>query len=207
MARGGARTWRWRILILLALWLVLPLIEIYLLSLAVPLFLDRYVIWVMPPFLALLACGVVALARLWRPLGLVTLGAIIALNLIGLAGQTGQPIKADFRAAAQFVMAHQRPGDVLVFQIPYNRYTFSYYDRESFAWMDGPYTNRGSDEASVAGWMERGVLGAPGVWLIESEAPLWDERGMTAQWLDTHGQITDQAAFARVGVIRYAIAR
>ena len=70
---------RWRVVALLLIWLLLPPLAVYGVSLGMPLFTDRYLIWAMPAFLALAALGVIALARTWRPLGWVTLGAILAL--------------------------------------------------------------------------------------------------------------------------------
>ena len=57
-------------------------------------------------------------------------------------------------------MAHESPGDLLIFQIPYNRYTFDYYAGQGQPWIDGPYTNNGQDQAFVDDWMARGTLGA-----------------------------------------------
>jgi mannosyltransferase len=196
---------RWRVLALLVLWLVLPPLEIYLVSLLVPVFLDRYLIWVMPAFVTLVACGVVALHEAWRPLGLATFGAVLAFNLLGVWMQDSQPIKSDFRAAAAYVMVHQSPGDLLIFQIPYNRYIFSYYAGQGQPWIDGPYTNSGQDQAFVDGWMARGTLGARQAWLIASEVPLWDARGLTVHWLAAHATAEDRADFARVSVTRYVL--
>ena len=62
---------------LLLIWLLLPPLAVYGVSLGTPLFTDRYLIWAMPAFLALAGLGVIALARTWRSLGWVTLGAIL----------------------------------------------------------------------------------------------------------------------------------
>ena len=118
---------RWRVVALLLIWLLLPPLAVYGVSLGMPLFTDRYLIWAMPAFLALAGLGIVALARTWRPLGWVTLAAILALNLLGAGMQTVRPIKADLRAAVGYVAAHRQNPDRLVYQIPHIRYTFSYY--------------------------------------------------------------------------------
>ena len=49
------------------------------------------------------------------------------------------------------------------------------------------------------------VSQARAVWLIASEAPMWDERNLTEAWLNRRGAITDHAEFARVAVTRYAL--
>ena len=76
--RTGRRTiGPWRGVTLLLIWLLVPPLAIYGLSLGVPVFTDRYLIWAMPAFLALVGLGVIALARTWRPLGLVALCLIL----------------------------------------------------------------------------------------------------------------------------------
>jgi mannosyltransferase len=202
---------RVRIAALLLIWFLLPPVMIYLVSLGMPIFTERYLIWSAPAFFALIALGADALLRAGKPIGLFTLAAVLALNIYGLVLQD-RPIKADFRAAAAFVLAHRQPGDVLIFQIPYNRYTFTYYaspthDPQDTArpWLDGPYTNRPVTEAQVDDWMRRGLDGAFGAWLIASEVPLWDEQGMTEKWLAGHGTAQDHAEFSRVAVTRYEL--
>lgn len=196
---------RWATGLLIA-WLLLPPLLLFLISLRKPLFTDRYLIWIGPAFILLLAQGLRYLSRTWRPLG--WLGLTFLMVLAGLAGwrQTHTPIKSDFRAAAAYVTAHRRPGDRLLFQIPYIRYTFEYYAGPSRDWADGPYTNNDNPEEQVAAEMEQAVGDAPAVWLIASEEALWDRRGLTRQWLETHGHRTDSARFTRVEVIRYVFA-
>lgn len=154
-----------------------------------------YLIWCMPAFLALASLGIAALARIWRPLGATVLAAMLVASGWGVLAQSSQPIKSDFRAAARFVSAHQRPGDMLVFRIPYSRYSFSYYSnggaveepaaRGELAWVDGPFTNNGISQAAVAKQMAQETAGARAVWLIASEVPMWDQRGSPAPGFQT----------------------
>ena len=170
-----------------------------------PLFADRYLIWALPAFLALASLGVAAFARAWRPLAIALFGAILALNLTAVAGQTAQPIKSDFRAATRFVMAHRQAGDQLLFQIPYSRYSFVYYGGELDTWLDGPYTNHGMSAAELDAVMTRATTALSAIWLVASETSMWDSRGLTEAWLRAHGQVTRQAEFARVAVTRYQL--
>jgi mannosyltransferase len=199
------RRWRWGVVGLLLAWSLWPALGIYIVSLRRPLFADRYLIWALPAFLALAAMGVTALARSWRPLGRGVLGVILAFNLVAVWNQTALPIKSDFRAAAQFVTARKQPGDLLVFQIPYNRHTFAYYSGAVDRWLDGPYTNQGMSEADLDAEMTRGTGDVRAVWLIASEAPMWDDQNLTEAWFGRHGSITDHAEFARVAVTRYVL--
>ena len=196
---------------LLATWLIVPVLLLYGVSLGMPVFTDRYLIWTLPAYLGLLACGIIALERVARPLGLALAAAILALNLWSSAYvQVREPIKADFRSAAQHVLARFQPGDVVLYQIPYNRYTFTYYasgryDPEDPAWagVDGPYTNRGMTEADVDVYLRSRLAPGQAVWLVASEVPMWDERGLAEKWLNANMRAADRASFARVDVTRY----
>jgi len=196
--------------LLLGIWLLAPPLLIYVVSLGMPIFTDRYLIWILPAYCALLACGVVALNRIWRPIGVAVTLVIFALNGWSVYLQASQPIKADFRAAASYVLASHQPDDVVLYQIPYNRFTFSYYasrnaDPEDPVWtgIEGPYTNNGMTEAEADAWMATRIGSAQTVWLIMSEAPMWDERNLTGRWLEANATSADHAEFARVTVTRF----
>ncbi len=197
---------------LLLVWLLLPPLAVYVISLRVPVFTVRYLIWTLPAFAALTSLGTVALARVWRPLGLATLAALLALNTVSLGAQTARPIKSDFRAAARFVLEHRRSDDLLIYQIPYIRYTFAYYasaghdpEDPAFRGLDGLYTNAGMSETEAETRMTLGAAGAHAAWLIASETAMWDERGLTESWLAAHGTPGDHADFERVSVTRYEL--
>ncbi len=113
-----------------------------------------------------------------------------------------------------FVAAHlgaREKNELIIFQIPYSRYTFNYYfPQEDYAWAEGLYTNHrvpdgsylmGAEEA--ARHMEEMTEGYETVWLIASEVPMWDERGLVQAWLESNLERVDAAHFARVGVFRY----
>ncbi len=203
---GSAYAWRRvRVSLLLLSWLLLPPLLLYLISLSKPLYTDRYVIWIGPALLILLAQGVAALARVWRPLGWIALTALLTAGLLAGWRQMQTPIKSDFRAAAAYVEARRQPGDLLLFQIPYNRIVYEYYAGPQAQVIDGRYTNGGSSEAQVDEEMRRDVGQAPAVWLLASEEELWDQRRLVRQWLEEQGEVTDQQAFARVQVARYAL--
>jgi mannosyltransferase len=212
-ARGIAPV---RVTALLLIWLLLPPLAVYGISLGMPLFTDRYLIWAMPAFLALAGLGVIALARTWRPLGWVTLGAILALNLFSSGVQSARPIKSDLRAAARYVTAHRQSDDLVIYQIPHIRYTFSYYasglaggrsdpNAPAFLGVDGLYTNNGMSEAEAANRMVSETAAAKAVWLIASEASMWDQRGLTERWLADHATPALHADFERVSVTRYEL--
>lgn len=190
---------------LLLAWLCLPPALLFLLSLSKPLYTDRYVIWIAPALMVLLAQGIAGLRNLWRPLGWAALAGLLALNATGLWRQSQQPIKADLRAAAAFVEAHRQPTDRVIFQMPYIRHTFEHYTGAQPGAVDGPYTNSGSTPEQVAAELSAALGGAPAAWIVLSEETAWDQRGLVQEWLEENGQRTGEEEFHRVRVVRYAL--
>ena len=93
-----------------AAWLMIPPLLVYLISLRVTIFEDRYLIYILPAYYLLTALGLLVIAR-QRPRLTTWLAGLLLLLLLGFnfwAGwlQTSQSIKADFRAAAQYIAAH-----------------------------------------------------------------------------------------------------
>ncbi len=215
---------------LLALWLTLPLLGIWLISLRQPLFTDRYLIWCAPAFYMLAGAGWTALKKpgagrekgrdagrkrkIASPyLALCALASCISLAVFGLNlhAQATVPIKSDFRAAAAYVESRYRPGDLLIFQIPHVRYTFDYYfGPTDYLWADGLYTNHRTDrgeyrlsEEAAGRWMTLLVRDRARVWLVASEVEMWDERNLVQGWLEGAFVRADEAHFARVDVYEY----
>ena len=104
-------------------------------------------------------------------------------------------------------------GELIVFQIPHAKYSFNYYfPYTDYPWADGLYTNHrypdGSymiSEAQAAEEMERMTEGYDVVWLIATEAEMWDERGLVKGWLDANLRLTDETEgeYLWVDVYRY----
>jgi len=187
----------------LLLWLLLPILAIYLISLRKPLFTDRYLIWIAPAFYLLLARGLWEVRRRWRALAVALGTVLLALNIQAWWGQTHTIIKSDFRAASAFVEERRAPDDLLLFITPYVRHSYSYYGGQSLSWADPPYTNSGAAQAEVAAEMARLTDDHPVVWLIRSEEDMWDRRSLAQAWLETHGVLNESAEFVRVQVSRY----
>jgi mannosyltransferase len=202
-APGAGRSWRARAFVLL--WLLLPVGLIYLISLRVPIFEPRYLIFTAPPFYLLAGRGVIALARLTRPVSGALVAAMLAFSLLGVGVQAIYPIKSDFRSAAAYVKRHYQSGEPIMFQVPYVRYTFGYYFRTDYPILDGPWTNDGKSGASAAQLMNTTLAGYGNVWLVSSESWLWDQRGLARAWLDAHGQLIESASFALVDVYHYRL--
>jgi hypothetical protein len=129
-----AATWLWRdhrsrlaALGILSSWVLVPVLSFFLLTLVRPMYTARYLIFVLPAYLILLAAGAIVIAGRSRLLAGILLAALLAVNVLGLLRQGRTPLKADFRSATGYVDSRRSPGDLLIFQIPYGRHSFEYY--------------------------------------------------------------------------------
>lgn len=118
---------RLRSLAILFSWLLVPLLGFFLLTLVRPMYTARYLIFVLPAYLLLLAAGGVAVGRHSRLLAGFWLVALLAASGRGVWTQARTPVKADFRGATQYVANRMAAGDLLLFQIPYGHHSFDYY--------------------------------------------------------------------------------
>lgn len=214
---------------ILLCWLLVPLLGFFLVNLRRPMFTTRYLIFILPAYLLLLAGGLIAIGRRWRALAALSVAALLILNGLGLWSQARTPLKADFRAATYHVIERLAPQDLVLFQIPYGRHSFDYYvqrwsdlhpgssaallpstqawreDGASYNWAEGPYTNAGMAPGEAAQQMAGLTFASPVVWLVATETSLWDERGLVKGWLDEHATLAGQAEFTRVTVYRYLL--
>ena len=194
---------RWPDKVALVAWLLLPPLALFLISLNRPIFTDRYLIWIGPAFYLLAALGTTALGQLWKPIGVVAAVAVASIALAGAYDQAATPIKSDFRGAAHYVSAHQAPGDLIIFQIPYIRYTFDYYHRQPYDWADGLFTNYGMSDGEVDTQMRAMVASRKTVWLVASEMEMWDRNLQVWHWFESHARRTDTVVLAQVTLYRY----
>lgn len=186
-------------------WLFFPIVLVYLISLRAPVFEPRYLIFVAPAFYLLTASGVMALARISRAAAGLALALILSFSLLSVWVQAITPIKSDFRAAAEYVMARRQKSTPIMFQMPYVRHTFDYYFEGDYIALEGPWTNQGIAETQVEGVMAGLLEDYPEVWLVASESRLWDSRGLTQTWLDQNGRLIESASFALVDVYHYGL--
>jgi uncharacterized membrane protein len=213
----------WRRMALLGVWLLLPIGSIYLISLRQPVFTERYVIWIGPAALLAVALGLEVLgAHSGRLRGALT--ALLLVYIVGVWGyanwqQKTLTIKYDLRGAVQYLQTHRRPEELLILQIPHQEWSFRYYSDDfspnPFAgsdarlgyWMQGPYTNYGEPDAqaraAVDAQMQPYVTGQPSVWVMLSEADMWDTRRLMDEWLAQRGTVVEELNLPGVTVRRY----
>ncbi|MCL7455026.1 MAG: glycosyltransferase family 39 protein [Anaerolineae bacterium] len=221
-------------LFLLWAWLLVPVAAFFLVTLLRPMYTARYLIFVMPAYLLLLAVAVRAAAGHSRLIAALVLVMLAATSGWGIWLQGQNQLKADFRAATRYVAARWEREDLILFQIPYGRYSFEYYwpehlpERDEvsmdldarfrvflptvsgggavpYRWAEGLYTNDGMSLAEADRRMADLAAGSRTVWLVATETALWDERGLVQAWLEEHGSHVDEAHFVRVDIVRYEL--
>jgi 4-amino-4-deoxy-L-arabinose transferase-like glycosyltransferase len=213
---------RWAILLS---WLVAPVALIFGVSLLKPVYVDRYVIWIMPAFVMLLAMGIHIVrqnsGRWARPMVVALIVYVMALWLIMGWRQVHSPIKTQLREAVGFVAERRQPGELLIMQIPHNHYAYRYFtsdfgpdpfensDARLAPWTEGIWTQNGlPDDAAMAevdAIMQEKTAGYQDVWVILSEAEMWDGRRLMDRWLDSHGVLAEQQTFYGVEVRHYVL--
>jgi uncharacterized membrane protein len=215
----------WRRIAVLTAWLVLPVAMIFLISLRQPVFTERYVIWIGPAAMLALALGLRVLLANGGRLG-PTIVAAFLVYVLGIWGyanvqQKTLTIKFDLRGAVQYVQAHRDPSDLLILQIPHQEWSFRYYsdsfrpnpfldsDARLGRWVGGPYTNYGEPDdqarAAVDAQMQTWTTDADDVWVMYSEASMWDARRLMEEWLQQHAVVIEQTDFPGVTVRRYQL--
>src|SRR5262249_45307804 len=113
----------WRRFLLVISWLIMPVLSIYLLSLRQPIFTERYVIWVAPAIMILMALGVQVVIHNAGILG-KSLAALLVIYTCGFWLYTGWqqkvlPMKYDLRDAVTYITQRRSPDTLLILQIPY----------------------------------------------------------------------------------------
>ena len=195
------------------LWMLVPLLLLWLVSLRGPIFTDRYLIWAAPAFYVLAGIGLAAIHDLWRWLIVIMLLHTLVLSGVGLYRQATIPVKPQFQPATRHIEASRAPGELVLFQIPYNHHVALYYAEESLdPWAEAPFTNwrkaDGSYHVNVP-YVDEQMMpltsGYSGVWLVYSEVALWDDRELVKQWLDSHARLVEHQTYVGVDVFHYVI--
>lgn len=187
------------------IWLVLPLILVYLISLSRPMFTDRYLILSLPAFLLLTAAGIVACGRHSRPIAVLLVVVLLFFSSRAIWDQGHNLYKADFRDAAAVITERAGANATIVYLMPYIHHAFQYYLPRSYRWIEPPYTNDGGKESDVHRDLTRKLIEAKEVWLVLSEADFWDQRGLVLAWFEQQGQPLYQASFPYVEVRQYLL--
>jgi mannosyltransferase len=129
---------RWQLRFLL-IWLLFPIVFVLLLSRGRPLFLGRYFIFCLPPFLILAANGLLKL----RKILFLAVAIIILLSLQGTFAYYNHDfdlVRDGSEAATNYILDHSKPGDAILFHIAEARVPYEFFlsVRETTGTVEGP---------------------------------------------------------------------
>src|SRR5690348_6599053 len=123
--RASGQSWRYRYLLL---WLLLPILFVFLVSQLKPLYLARYFIFCLPTLILLAAAGLARIRPKW-----LLIPALSVIGLLSLAGDRSYYQKdfdigrEDWRIASRYLLDHAQPGDALILHQPIGRMPYEYY--------------------------------------------------------------------------------
>ena len=215
----------WRRFLLIVAWLIGPVLAIYTLSLRQAIFTERYIIWLAPALMILLALGAQVIWHnagiLSKPLSVLLVAYILSFWLYVGWQQKTVSMKYDLRGAITYISTRRDPATLLILQIPHMEYSYRYYSSNFSAdwwadsdarlgwWVGGLWTNGGAPDdrarREVDAQMQQITAGAAELWVMRSEVEMWDARHLMEEWLDQHGTVIDQAEFHGAQVRHYQL--
>lgn len=199
------RRWAGR---LLAGYLLIPAVIVYLISYIRPAYMNsRHLILITPPFYLLVATGLTGWLQGARNKKQMTQMLAICCLLLAALAMTGGIVystcnyfynpaydKDHHREWGAYLREHVRPGDVVVVDPPHIARLYEYYANSEVPWIGLPLLT-GSRQETIARLQE--LLGQyDRVWLALSHTPPWgDRRRLPENWLNNNAFLLDYKAF------------
>lgn len=116
---------------LIVSYVYVPILALSVLSLAKPLFIDRYLVFAAAGIPILVAMAIDRFERLHHPAAYVCIGAVVAIELVGLRNVYHQA-NHQMNVVANFVNKNYARGDVIISGELYTYFDFSYYNKSGF---------------------------------------------------------------------------
>ena len=180
---------------LLALWLFLPLLAMWIASRREPVFSERYVIVASPPFYILLGLGAAGLVQKerWRT---VLTGLLVAVCLVGtVLSLRNYYVDPDYarsrgwRELAAYLGTHAGADEILVQNYPDP--SLGYYTRDILPLVVVPKRAGAPPEQieeTLAGLLDQYAR----IWLLPYPHPAWDPAGAVGRWLEHNTDLVDE---------------
>jgi mannosyltransferase len=190
-----------RAALLLACWLLVPVLAVFAISFSRPIFYERYMVIILPAFLLTAAIGALRLMRLWAPLAPLALAGLCLPSLMVLPGYYGKVVYAssqDVHSLLGFVGDSSQPNAAFVVNLPPSDPMYQYYAPAEATFF---IPNPAQGQQDAASQQLSSVLSAHGeVWLTPWD---YDHTAFVEHWLDQHAFRVDQHWFSNAEVIRY----
>lgn len=164
---------------------VLPVLLLFAAGLVVPLWVPRYLVFVVP-FACLLAGAALAAVPLPGALGVLVLAGLLGLPDQAALRRTHEwprSARIDYRGAADVIAAGQRPGDAVV-----------YSPRHSWLFLDLGVEYRLRDRTPRDALLVEGPARRGDLWAAECDRPAECLAGVPRVWLVVSGRRTDPVA-------------
>ena len=180
------------------LYVLVPLLVVWLFSQVKPMYTARYLLPFLPPYGILVASGIDGIPWTWVRASLaLALGAVL---LVGVWEASRTLFNPDWRGASRYVLSHSAPGDVALFSPRWNVKPFDYYthgDVDINMDLPIPVTAQAAEE-TVSDVAERYSR----VWLFWERGHYSDPRGLAREILDRGFRVLDRQDFRGVGSVQ-----
>ena len=188
-----------RAIVFALIYLVIPIGMLFVASQFTPLYLERYLLPFLPPYLLIIGCGLQAIRRPdWRILVMIAI-LIVTVPALLAVYQPGQ--KEDWRGAAAYVSsAGIHEGDMIVFYDAYTSIPFNYYYRGNGQQLS---ISRFATDDELARHVDDMLSAGRTVWLILSHAG--DTRLTTMLEARPGVKLLANKDFLGVSVARYEV--
>ena len=187
----------------ISLCLLAPPLIVYLLSLLRPMFHQRYLIFILPLYLIVLAAGAASWAR-WVhscarggaislaavPLAFLLLAPALALNNYYHDARFAK--SPPWREMVQYLEARSQPGDMVIQNYPDP--SLPYYLTGKLPYQLVPQ-NLPFSETTVAETLTHLLNRHGRLWLVPTQSDEWDAAGLVQTWLDRHADLSASQSF------------
>lgn len=211
-------------LVLTVLWLITPVLTVYLLSLRRPMFNPKFLLVATPAFCLLVALGIRRVAgglhAAWdfaadsahrrTSASVLLMVALAAPLVLATAGPLGayyhdpSHFRDDYRGIARTITAAARPGDAIVLNAPGQIDIFSYYYKGDAPVYPLP-RQRPLDEKNTAANLEAIVRDHARVWVVLWGVAESDPQRFVETWLDSHAFKSTERWYGNVRLALYAV--
>lgn len=160
-------------------WLVNPIM---------PFFFPRYLLVIAPAFYLLVAAGITVLARLWRPLGLLSATVLLLNSGLGAHAYYADAyyVRGRYGQMMQYVTAHIQSGDALLWANPLQVRILEYYQpRELATYLITAGNPPGNPQTGET--LDVIIARHPRLWLVRfGNQAEYDPTDSINSWLATH---------------------
>ncbi len=224
--RGGPGDRRWTDVLFPLLYLLVPVLSMYLLSLRRPLYNPKLLLLATPGYFLLLGMGLVSLTRILGGLlgqfkarvvsvaGIAPPVMIVILFLGGVGYASWRPLKAyyldpkysrdDYRGLAHYIGLLSKPEDAILLSAPGQTEIFGYYYKGDLDRYPLPQQNP-IDEGATQADLQTIAAQHRRVWTVLWGEAQADPRRFIETWLNQHTYRTMSRWFGNVKLVLYSL--